>query len=147
MKNGKISDRQISASSEFSVNHAAIQARLGFKKTAVKAGSWVSATNDAAQWLQIDLANYYTTITSIATQGRQQGNQWVKMYNLQYSDDEVNFTYYTKQGQSAIKVIFCKSRIKTVYVLEGRVGILPAGVYIDVCAQPTECEVSASNYG
>ena len=105
MKNGKISDGQISASSEYTINHAAIQARLGFKETAVKAGSWASATSDTAQWLQIDLANYYTTVTSVATQGRHRVNQWVTMYNLQYSDDAVNFTYYVAQGQSAIKVI------------------------------------------
>ena len=101
MENGKISDEKISASSELSVNHAAIQARLNFK-----VGSWVSATNDAAQWLQIDLENYYTLVTSVATQGRDQDKQWVKRYNLQYSDDAVNFTYYVEQGQSAVKVNF-----------------------------------------
>lgn len=104
MKSGAISDRQISASSEYDGNHAAIQGRLQFQATNIKAGSWTPLLSDTSPWLQIDLANYYTKVRRVATQGRNQHGEWVTMYNLQYSDDGVNFKYYVEQGQSLIKV-------------------------------------------
>ena len=104
MKSGAILDKQISASSEHSENHAAIQGRLGFQKYSVKAGAWVALTKDDSQWLQIDLANYYTKVTSVATQGRHDYSQWVKKYNLKYSYNVSSFKYYKEQGQSVHKV-------------------------------------------
>lgn len=71
MNSGAILDKQISASSEHSESHAAIQGRLKFKRSSVKAGAWVALTKGDSQWLQIDLANYYTKVTGVATQGRQ----------------------------------------------------------------------------
>lgn len=104
MESGTISDGQISASSEYDGNHAAIQGRLQFQATDIKAGSWTPVLSDASPWLQIDQANYYTTVRRVATQGRNQHGEWVTIYNLQYGDDGVNFKYYVEQGQSLIKV-------------------------------------------
>ena len=106
MEDGTISDGQISASSEIDLNHAATQARLQFQQTGIKQGSWVAGTVDTNQWLQIDLANYHTTVRRVATQGRNGGSQWVTSYNLQYSDNGVSFTYFGDQGQGLIKVEF-----------------------------------------
>ena len=108
MENVAITDRQISASSQWDANHAAIQGRLHFKETSGKAGSWAAKTNDANPWLQVDLANLHTKITRVATQGRnfnsqwpyESHSQWVTMYKLQYSDDGVDFQYYREQGQT-----------------------------------------------
>ena len=55
MQNGAISNGQISASTEWDPNHAAIQARLHFKAVPGKAGSWSAKHNNLDQWLQIDL--------------------------------------------------------------------------------------------
>ena len=114
MESGAISDSQISASSEAHIdaNHAAIQGRLNFQETSVKAGAWVAATDDVNQWLQVDLGNQLTKVTRVATQGRNQSSQWpweahsqwVTKYKLQYSNDGVNFQYYREQGQTAKKV-------------------------------------------
>ena len=104
MKNGAILDKQISSSSEYSENHAAVQGRFGFRMSSSKAGSWVAGKKDASQWLQIDLANHYTKVTGAATQGRQGYSQWVKKYNLQYSNNGTSFKYYKEQGQSVHKV-------------------------------------------
>ena len=47
MENHLIKDAQITASSEFDSNHAAIQARLNFKAGGGKAGAWSARYNDA----------------------------------------------------------------------------------------------------
>ena len=106
MESGDIPDAHITASSEWSVNHAAIQGRLHFKVGEGKQGSWSAGSNDENQWLQIDLGNQHTQVTRIATQGRNSDwyDQWVTKYNLQYSDDGVDFYYYKDPGQSVTKV-------------------------------------------
>ena len=93
MENRLIKDAQIIASSEWDSNHAAIQARLNFKAGGGKNGGWSSGSNDVNQWIQVSLGSY-TTLTGIATQGRNAVNQWVTKYHLQYADDGVNFHYY-----------------------------------------------------
>ena len=107
MESGALSDRQISASSEWDPNHAAIQGRLNFQSTAIKMGAWSALTNDANQWLQVYLGSYYTKITRIATQGRNSPlsvNQWVTKYRLQYGNNGVNFQFYREQGRTTSKV-------------------------------------------
>ena len=104
MENGAISDGQISASSQLDSSHAVTQARLHFKATVGQAGSWSARNNDVNQWLQIDLGSRHTDVTRVATQGRNDSLQWVTKYNLQYSNDGVNFHYYKEQGQNAAKV-------------------------------------------
>ena len=93
MENRFIKDAQISASSEHDSNHSAIQARLNFKAGGGKAVGWSARSNDANQWIQVALGSY-TTLTGIATQGRNGHRQWVTKYQLQYSDDGVHFHYY-----------------------------------------------------
>ena len=104
VESGAISDAQISASSQWDANHAAIQGRLHFQKSSRKEGSWSARTNDVNQWLQIDLGNQVTKVTRLATQGRNLYRQWVTRFKLQYSDDGVNFHYYRDQPQCAPKV-------------------------------------------
>ena len=104
MENGAISDGQISASSQLDSSHAVTQARLHFKATAGKAGSWSARNNDVNQWLQIDLGSRHSSVTRVASQGRNDSLQWVTKYKLQYSHDGVNFQYYREQGQSVAQV-------------------------------------------
>lgn len=112
MENAAIRDVQINASSQLNSNHAAIQGRLNFQATSIKAGSWSARTNDVNQWLQVDLGNTFTTITAIATQGRHGVNQWVNNYKVQYGEDGVNFQYYREYGQLTDKVNLCLTFIK-----------------------------------
>ena len=98
-----IKDAQITASSEYGTNNAAIQARLNYKAAGGKAGGWSAASNDANQWIQVALGSY-TKLTGIATQGRNASSQWVTKYYLQYSDDGTNFNYYIAPGQRSPKV-------------------------------------------
>ncbi|KAL9967901.1 hypothetical protein ACROYT_G026208 [Oculina patagonica] len=102
MESGLVTDAQITASSQYDANHAAIQGRLNFKAGRDKAGGWSAQTNDVNQWIQVDLTSY-NNVTRIATQGRNAYNQWVTKYKLQYSEDGVNFYYYMEPGQNSTK--------------------------------------------
>ena len=104
MESGAITDNQIQASTEWDVNHAAIQGRLHYLAKPGKAGSWSARHNNLNQWLQIDLGNQDTTISGLATQGRNGYGQWVTKYKVQYSDNGANFQHYTEQG--VIKVVY-----------------------------------------
>ena len=103
MESRLIKDSQITASSQWDANHAAIQGRLNFLAGGGKAGGWSSRTNDANQWIEVDLV-IHTKLTRIVTQGRNAFDQWVTKYKLQYSEDGVTFHYYQLPGQSSPKV-------------------------------------------
>ena len=115
MESYLIKDSQITASSQWDANHAAIQGRLNFKAGGGKQGGWSSRTNDVNQWIQVDLSSY-TKLTSIATQGRNRVKQWVAKYKLEYSDDGVTFQFYKIPGQSSVKVTLVMP-IKNIYTL------------------------------
>ena len=105
VQSGEISDKQLSASSEWDINHGAKRGRLNIKKDGPLRGAWSSRRNDQNQWIQIDLLTSYTAVRGVATQGRYDWNQWVTQYRLQYGNDGENFEFYTvAAGQSAIKV-------------------------------------------
>ena len=108
MENRAISDVQITASSEWGAELAAIWGRLYMKGTAEHEGAWEPAITDTNQWLQIDLGVQKTNVTRVATQGRDSHYHRVTTYSLQYSDDGVNFQDYIQQGES----------IKTVNVID-----------------------------
>ena len=103
MENRFIKDAQVTASSEYDSNHTAIQARLNLKAGGGKQGAWSAGSNDANQWIQVALGSY-TKLTGIATQGKNGADQWVTKYQLQYSENGVNFDYYKASGQSLPKV-------------------------------------------
>ena len=99
MESRSISDEQITASLYTNLDHAPHRARLYNQE---RAGAWTSPAG--ARWLQIDLRTDSIRITSVATQGRYSYDNWVTEYQLQYSDDGVNFQYYKETGQTANKV-------------------------------------------
>lgn len=112
IENGGIADQQISASSQWSAQHAPSNGRLHFKQTASERGGWSALTNDVNQWLQIDLGNCHTRVTRVATQGRNSAlhgvKQWVTKYRLQISDDGVTFFYFTDQGKPKVLLFYSK---------------------------------------
>ena len=93
MQSGAILDGQVTASSQWNSNHAPHQARLHYIPPAGKAGSWSAKTNDANQWLKVDLGTH-SRVTRVASQGRYAVNQWVTKYKLQFGDDGNNFMDY-----------------------------------------------------
>ena len=58
-------------------------------------GSWSAASNEAGQWLQIDLGEE-RLVTKLATQGRPSPHsaQWVTSYKILFSSDNVKWEEY-----------------------------------------------------
>ena len=108
MDSGAISDSQISASSQYSARNRPREARLHFKETGSGQGGWAAKTNDLNQWLLVDLGSY-TTVTKIATQGKNRLDKWVIEYWLKYSDDGVIFQFYKEPRHTSPKVKIYRS--------------------------------------
>ena len=107
MESGEITDAQLSASSQYSgrVYKTPSQGRLNFQSDPGKiAGAWCPRKNDPDPWLQVDFRSY-TTVTRIATQGRNGwGNWWVTKYRLLYSDNGITFHYHKDPSDNSAKV-------------------------------------------
>ena len=101
MENGAIFDSQLTASSWTASNVTAKDARLNYPR----GGAWVPNLGPG-QWLQIDLLDYHTSVTSVATQGRSLGyrNQWVTTYKLQFNNSDHSFKYFKEEGKNEDKV-------------------------------------------
>ena len=107
MESGAILDEQLSASSEYDSHHGIINARLRLPGSSSSAGSWATLSNNANEWLQVDLKIQDTKVSGVATQGRDTSSyeHWVKKYKLQYSNDGVIFQNYREPGQIEDKVV------------------------------------------
>ena len=101
MENGAIFDSQLTASSWTASSVTAKDARLNYPR----GGAWVPNLGPG-QWLQIDLLDYHTSVTSVATQGRSLGyrNQWVTTYKLQFNNSDHSFKYFKEEGKNEDKV-------------------------------------------
>ena len=93
MESRKITDGQITASTELNASHGATNGRLNFKAVGGKTGAWSALRNDVHQWLQVDLGAK-TEVTGIQIQGRQDLNQWVRSFTISYSSDGPTYTPY-----------------------------------------------------
>ena len=100
MENLKITPAQISASSQYDVNHGPNYGRLHYKG---HYGAWAAGVNDLHQWIQIDF-RVQTTVTYVATQGRLASSQRVTQYKLKYSNEENSFQVFKQQGENTDKV-------------------------------------------
>ena len=106
MESGTITNAQLSASSRYddSFLYAASQGRLNLWSYSYKGGAWCPRYNDPNPWLEVDLRSY-TTVTRIATQGRNgRGNWWVTEYRILYSDYGITFHYYKDPSDNSAKV-------------------------------------------
>ncbi|XP_030842186.1 uncharacterized protein LOC115924256 [Strongylocentrotus purpuratus] len=92
-----IPDSSLTASSEYNADHGAKRGRLNLARVGNLRGAWSARTNDANQWIQVDLLDLYRVI-SVATQGREDVSQWVTSYKLACSTD--GMTFHTVQGIS-----------------------------------------------
>lgn len=101
IEDGRIQDGAMSASSISDSNHAAQRGRLNLVASSGKKGAWCAKKSDTKQWLQIDLGTP-TTVTKVATQGRQDYNQWVTSYSLSYSINSSYWVQYMVLGKKKV---------------------------------------------
>nr|XP_060473426.1 lactadherin [Panthera onca] len=108
MKDNTIPDRQITASSIYrtwglnAFSWYPFYARLDKQG---KFNAWTAQTNDASEWLQVDLGTQ-RQVTGIITQGaRDFGHiQYVAAYKVAYSNNSMNWTEYRDQGALDSKI-------------------------------------------
>lgn len=94
LQRGTIKNAAFTASSQWDKYHAPFRARLHIPKQGRYMGAWSSRHNNHNQWLKIDLGRP-TKVTGMATQGRQDADQWVTAYYVYYSLDGVRFSRVT----------------------------------------------------
>lgn len=110
LQNRRIPDSRITASSEWNHFHAARFGRLGQVKHGRFVGAWCARHNNHLQWFKVDFGRPMK-ITKVATQGRQDTNQWVKSFYLSSSQDNVHWEMY--KFRSAYKVMMIKKLFDT----------------------------------
>ena len=107
MKNGLISDSQITASSLASNQRIGYQgaknARLDSVATDSMAGAWVALIGDASPWLQIKFT-MLMSIAGIVLQGRKGNDQWVTKYEVQSSSNNGVTWEYVKDESNEVMV-------------------------------------------
>lgn len=101
MQNGKIPDSVITASSEYSSACKAMNGRLHFLRRSGRVGSWLASRLDVYQYLQVNFGDW-TKISRVATQGRNDADQWVKSFSLSYGYDSVFFRIYKEDNKKKI---------------------------------------------
>lgn len=94
IQSGRIKNAAMTASSQWDKFHAPFRARLHIARQGRYIGSWSARHNNHNQWLKIDLGRT-TRVTGIATQGRQDADQWVTAYYVYYSQDGVHWSRVT----------------------------------------------------
>ena len=90
---GDITDIQLSASST-SGSYIAANARLNQPD-----GGWVAASNDQTQWLAINLYRQHQ-VTGVVYQGKEDLDQWVTSFHVEYSTDGVSWSYVTDENNT-----------------------------------------------
>ena len=65
--------------------------------------SWCASSRDSTPYLQIDLGSDYI-ICAIATQGNSRADQWVKTYQVQYSEDGSNWMECQENGNTRVRL-------------------------------------------
>ena len=97
LENGHVPDAAFSASSSYSAKFVPARARLNIHADSKGYGSWAAKSNNGKQWLQIDFGEL-VRVTKVATQGRQDADQWVTKFTLSYSVDGMHWVEYKENS-------------------------------------------------
>lgn len=101
LQNGRLRNSKITASSEWNHKHAAWLGRLGRPARSGYAGAWCAKHNNHYQWIKFDFSRPMR-ITQVATQGRQDYDQWVTRYTISSSVDATHWALYRDKSQDKV---------------------------------------------
>ena len=101
LQNRRLPNKMISSSSRWDNYHAPFLARLHLKRRGRYIGAWSAKTNNRYQWLQVDFGRA-AKIIMIATQGRQDADQWVTQYFVLHSLDGIHFVDYRERNNRKV---------------------------------------------
>lgn len=102
LQNHRLPNSRITASSEWNQFHAARLGRLGQVKRGKYVGAWCTRYNNHLQWFKVDFGRPMK-ITKVATQGRQDTNQWVTSFYLSSSQDNVHWEAFKFRSVFKVK--------------------------------------------
>ena len=105
MENHGVPSQLITASSYYNFWGAPRNARLRQRRVGRSGGSWYVKRNDKRQWLKIDFGGL-TRVWRIATQGRQNADQWVTSYYVSHSVKGFRFVTYKENGRTKVGAYF-----------------------------------------
>ncbi|XP_013885500.1 coagulation factor V [Austrofundulus limnaeus] len=105
MESGLIKDHHITASSTASSWMSPWKPSLARLNKQGAINAWKAKDSDTNQWLQVELSRI-KKITGIITQGAKSFGKemYVMSYNLKYSDNGINWTFYSDDDDKAVKV-------------------------------------------
>ena len=104
MRNGRIRNHKITASSSYNRFHAAWLGRLGRVKTGRYIGAWCAKYKNYHQWFKVDFGRPMK-ITKIASQGRQDVGHWVTSYYVSFSADNIHWAMYRFRSVNKVRRI------------------------------------------
>ncbi|XP_072044961.1 C-type mannose receptor 2-like [Amphiura filiformis] len=104
MESGRIVDSQLSASSMRDPLSGPTRARFNQSRDGFLRGAWTAILNgqDQDQWIQVMFFRD-TVVTAVITQGRDEEEQWVTRYSVEYTQDGSTWIYIKEQYSNRIK--------------------------------------------
>ncbi|XP_015754014.1 PREDICTED: coagulation factor V-like [Acropora digitifera] len=97
LQNGRLRNHLITASSQIDKYSGAYMARLNHRRRGRYMGGWTALYNNRYQFLQLNFGAP-AKIIRIATQGREDQDQWVTTYYIMSSRDGVRFVEYKERN-------------------------------------------------
>ena len=101
LQTGAIKNSMVTASSQWNNYHAAFLGRLHWGRRGRYMGAWSAKHNNRYQYLQVDFGRA-AKIIRIATQGRQDADQWVTQYYVMHSLDLLRFSEYKERNNRRV---------------------------------------------
>ena len=98
LEDRRVPHQMMRASSYYNTYCAPRNARLHQRRAGRDGGAWCAKKSNRGQWVQVDFSAD-TLVRRVATQGRQNADQWVTSYYLSFSRDGHRFAPY-KEGRS-----------------------------------------------
>ena len=105
LEDRRVPNQVMRASSHYNFYCGPHNARLHQRRAGRNGGAWCAKKRDSRQWLQVDF-EATTRVSRIATQGRQNSDQWVTRYYLTYSRDGQRFTPYRENKRTKVSLSF-----------------------------------------
>ena len=121
LQSGRLKNHLVTASSQWDKYHAAFLARLHWQRRGRYMGAWSARHNNRYQWLQLDFSRW-AKIIRLATQGRQDTDQWVTQYYVRHSLDGIRFVDYQERNTRKVSTQY-QGSVKRLGKLWNGIGV------------------------
>lgn len=121
LQSGRLKNHLVTASSQWDKYHAAFLARLHWQRRGRYMGAWSARHNNRYQWLQLDFGGW-AKIIRLATQGRQDTDQWVTQYYVRHSLDGIRFVDYQERNTRKVSTQY-QGSVKRLGKLWSGIGV------------------------